>query len=59
MYVGSADGRVYGLDLKTGQKVWEYEAGGHFLAGLAVADGKMLIASDDGFVYCFGEKQAN
>jgi len=24
--VGSNDGRVYGLDLASGKKVWEYEA---------------------------------
>jgi len=26
VFVGSNDGRVYGLDLASGKKVWEYEA---------------------------------
>ncbi len=54
---GSADGRIYGLDLQTGQKVWQYEAGGSFLASPAIAAGRMVIASDDGVIYCFGDKQ--
>ena len=43
-----ADGRIYGLDLHTGEKVWEYEAGGGFTASPAVADGRLVIANDDG-----------
>jgi len=53
-FVGSADGRVYGIDITTGKKVWEYEAGGGFASSPAVAEGKLVIASDDGVVYCFG-----
>jgi len=26
VFVGSIDGRIYGLDLAGGKKVWEYEA---------------------------------
>ena len=57
VFVGSADGRIYGLDLKTGNKVWEYEAGGAFVGSPAVAAGTAVIASSDGVVYCFGEKK--
>lgn len=57
VFVGSADGRIYGLDLKTGKEVWEYEAGGKFIGSPAVASGRLLIASNDGVVYCFGEKK--
>ena len=57
MFIGSADGRVYGLDLKTGNKVWEYEAGGSFIGSPAVASERLLIANSDGVVYCFGEKK--
>ena len=57
VFVGSADGRLYELDLKTGQQNWEYESGAGFPGSPAVAGGKLVIASDDGVVYCFGEKQ--
>lgn len=60
VFVGSADGRVYGVDVKTGQKTWDgYDAGGKFIGSPAVADGKLVIASDRGVVYCFGEKEAD
>ena len=54
--VGAADGRLYALDLATGKSVWEYEAGGGFNGSPAIADGRLVIASDDGHVYCFGKK---
>ena len=54
--LGSADGRVYGLNIETGKEVWQYEAGGGFTGSPAVAQGRLIIASDDGVVYCFGEK---
>jgi outer membrane protein assembly factor BamB len=56
VYLGSADGRLYGLELATGKKLWEYEAGGSFVASPAVAAGKLVIANQDGTVYCFGKK---
>ena len=55
-FVGSSDGRLYGLNLQTGKKEWEYEAGGGFAASPAVASGKLVIATDDGVVYCFGKQ---
>lgn len=58
VFFGSADGRIYGIDLKSGQKAWDgYDAGGKFISSPAVADGKLVIASDRGVVYCFGEKK--
>ncbi len=56
VYFGSADGRVYGLNRTTGEKEWEYEAGGRLHRLPAVADGRLVIASDDGRLYCFGTK---
>ena len=52
----AADGRIYGLNVNDGKKVWEYEAGDGFTGSPAVADGKLVIASDDGVVFCFGNK---
>ena len=56
VFVGAADGRLYGLDLKDGKQLWEYQATGGFTGSPAVADGKLVIATDRGVVYCFGAK---
>ena len=57
VFVGSADGRIYGFDLATGEKVWEYECGGALVGSPAAAERHLVIASDAGVIYCFGEKQ--
>lgn len=48
-------GQVLLLDLDTGQTVWEYEAGGRFVASPAVSDGRLVIGGDNGTLYCFGK----
>ena len=57
VFVGASDGRLYSLDLSSGAEIWRYEAGGGFTGSPAVAAGRLVIASDDGVVYCFGEKE--
>jgi len=54
VFVGSNDGRVYGLDLASGKKVWEYEAASPVTCSWAVAKGKVVVATADGHVICFG-----
>lgn len=51
--VADAKGTVAALEAATGEVVWEFEAGGGFGAGAAVAAGRVVIASDDGTVWCF------
>jgi len=53
--VGSDDGRVYLVSLKTGKELWSYEAGQPIGSSPAIADGRIVIGCDDGFVYCFGD----
>ncbi len=47
VFVGSNDGRVYGLDLSGGKKVWEYEAASPVTSSPAVAKGKVVVAPAD------------
>jgi outer membrane protein assembly factor BamB len=51
LYVGSADHRLYALDLKTGAKKWEFKAEAGVASSPAVADGTVYISSYDGNVY--------
>jgi outer membrane protein assembly factor BamB len=56
VFIGSADGRLYALDLKTGREVWRFEAGGAISASPAVGEHCLVVGTEDGAVYCFGEK---
>jgi outer membrane protein assembly factor BamB len=51
--VADAAGKIVALDAATGTKAWEFDAGGRFTAGPAIAGGRVVIASDDGTVWCF------
>jgi len=55
VYIGTMNGRLLGLELKTGKQAWEYEAGGGFPASPAAAAGRLVIGNDAGDLYCFGE----
>jgi outer membrane protein assembly factor BamB len=51
--VADAAGKIVAVEAATGAKAWEFDAGGRFDAGAAVASGRVVIASDDGTVWCF------
>ena len=51
VYVGSWDHNVYGLDAKTGTKLWSYPTGSAIDSSPAVAHGVVYIGSHDGNVY--------
>jgi len=57
IFIGSADGRLFALSTKDGTEVWQAQGTGGFTGSPAVADGKLVIASDRGVVYCFGSKK--
>jgi outer membrane protein assembly factor BamB len=48
------DGRLYALEMTTGEIVWQKEFQGKFKASPAVAFSRLVIASDDGVIYCLG-----
>lgn len=55
--VATTRGRVTLLDLLEGTAVFELPLGGSFLAAPAVVDSKVLIANEDGTLYCLGQKE--
>jgi outer membrane protein assembly factor BamB len=52
--VGSNDGRFYVFNVNDGAKVWEFDAGAPLSASPAIANGRIVIGSQDGRLYCFG-----
>ena len=51
VYIGSRDGKVYALSVKTGKEIWKYSTGNSVESSPAVADGVIYIGSRDGKVY--------
>jgi outer membrane protein assembly factor BamB len=51
--VADAAGTIAALDAASGEPAWEFDAGGGFGGGAAVADGRVVFASDDGILWCF------
>ena len=54
MVVGSDDGRLYVVSLDGGKELWSYEIGQAVGSSPAIAAGKIIVGSEDGSVYCFG-----
>jgi outer membrane protein assembly factor BamB/predicted phosphodiesterase len=46
------DGWIFALDRKKGKKVWGYRTGGKVYSTPAVADGYVVAASTDRYIYC-------
>lgn len=51
--LGDGAGRIVAIDAATGAPIWEFDAGGDFVGGAAVADGRVVLASGDGTIWCF------
>lgn len=52
MVLVGGDGVVAGLDPATGKEVWSAKLPGK-ARGIAIADGRVLVSSDDGAIHCF------
>lgn len=49
--LGDLDGRLYGLDLKTGEERWKLETGSGFMASPTIHEGRVYIGDIDGRFY--------
>jgi len=56
VFVGGRN-RVYGLNRRTGSVDWSADVEGR-ASGLAVADGRLIVSTDKGRVYCFAGDHA-
>lgn len=52
-FVGDSTGRVVAAAVGDGGRLWEFDAGGGFAGGPAAAEGRLVMASTDGVVWCF------
>jgi len=57
VFLPTKRGRLYAVDVISGEEHWQYQAGGTFLASPAIAQGKLVIGNEDGTLYCFGKKE--
>jgi outer membrane protein assembly factor BamB len=55
VWFGGSDGRLLAIDAKTGEEKWSVEHQGKFKGSVAIAAGKLVVASDKGSVFCYGE----
>ncbi len=49
------EGEVIAVDALTGRKTWSHEVEGE-AKGLATANGRLFVSTDEGYIYCFNGK---
>jgi outer membrane protein assembly factor BamB len=57
VYAPSMDGTLYVLDLANGRQVQKIPLDGPIAASPAVADGRLVLGTTKGTVYCLGAKK--
>ncbi|HSG18509.1 MAG TPA: PQQ-binding-like beta-propeller repeat protein [Anaerolineae bacterium] len=57
VYIGSIDGLDYGLDVKDGRLLWSFDTGRPVFLSPAVANDRVFVGSDSGFVYALDGRQ--
>ena len=57
VFFGTVGGELVALSLDSGEKVGEFVIGASIIASPSVAEGKLVIGTDDGRIYCFGERE--
>ena len=56
IFYAGGEGVVVGVDGKTGKEVWRGTVTGNAV-GLAVSDGRLLVSTDEGPIYCFAPER--
>ena len=56
MIFAGGDGEIAAFDCATGTRVWTASVDGK-AHGLAVANGRLYVSTDQGSIYCFSEVQ--
>ena len=51
-YGSSTDGTVRALDTRTGAPIWKFYTDAPVRFAPAISEGRVFVASDDGFLYC-------
>jgi outer membrane protein assembly factor BamB len=54
VYVGTYDGSLHCVNEDTGEEVWTYNLTAPIASSATVISGHVLVASQDGEIYCFG-----
>ena len=49
-------GKLYLIDIASGEVKYENDFGGSFIASPAVVDGRIILGNTDGTLYCLGAK---
>ncbi len=56
VFIGSADGYVYAIELRTGNQRWRFKTGAEVEAPPCVVDGLVFVGSVDGWLYALQAK---
>jgi outer membrane protein assembly factor BamB len=54
VFFGSDGGKIIGLDLSTGKRVWQFDTGATITGSPAIGYQRLVIGTTDGAIYCFG-----
>ena len=55
-WIGATDGMVYAINLENGMESWTFQLSGQILSSPAIANDRLVIATEKGSVVCFGKK---
>ena len=53
VYAGCLDGTVYAIEAKTGEKLWEFDAGDPIVTSPVLMDNLLIVINESGTVYVF------
>ncbi|HUW46962.1 MAG TPA: PQQ-binding-like beta-propeller repeat protein, partial [Dehalococcoidia bacterium] len=51
VYAGCLDGRVYAIEAKTGEKLWEFDSGNPIVSSPVLMENLLIVANEAGNVY--------